>query len=162
MAAATGTGAGRVMQDPLLKLRDIHQPPTPSWWPPAPGWWVIAAVLLLTIAVATWFAWRRRQRRRAIVQLFDQAIERADTPATKIAAMSELLRRASRRIDPDADKLQGEAWLRFLDRGLKVPMFAAGVGSTLRDGGFRRDVSALEVDGLREVTRARFLDWMDR
>ena len=150
------------MQDPLLKLRDIHQPPAPSWWPPAPGWWVVAAVLLLAIAVATWFAWRRRQRRRAIVQLFDQTIERADTPAAKIAAMSELLRRASRRIDPDADKLQGEAWLRFLDRGLKAPMFATGVGSALRDGGFRRDVTGLEVDGLREVTRARFLDWMDR
>jgi hypothetical protein len=41
-------------------------------------------------------------------------------------------------------------------------MFAAGVGSVLRDGGFRRDVSGLEVDGLREVTRSRFLDWMDR
>jgi hypothetical protein len=149
------------MQDPLLKLRDIHQPPAPSWWPPAPGWWAVAAVLLLAGAIATWFAWRRRQRRRAIVQLFDQAIERADTPAAKIAAMSELLRRASRRIDPGADKLQGEAWLRFLDHGLKVPMFTAGVGSALRDGGFRRDVSGLEVDGLHEVTRVRFLAWMD-
>jgi hypothetical protein len=150
------------MQDPLLQLRDIHQPPAPSWWPPAPGWWVVAAVLLLAIAAATWIAWRRRQRRRAIVRLFDQTIEQAGTPAEKIAAMSELLRRASRRIDPDADKLQGEAWLRFLDRGLKVPMFAAGAGSALRDGGFRRDVSGLEVDGLREAARARFLEWMSR
>lgn len=150
------------MQDPLLKLRDIHQPPAPSWWPPAPGWWLVAAALLVAIAGASWFVWRRRQRRRAIAFLFDDTIDRAGTPSAKIAAMSELLRRASRRIDPDADKLQDEAWLRFLDRGLKAPMFAAGVGSALRDGGFRRDVSELEVDGLREAARARFLDWMDR
>ena len=148
------------MQDPLLHLRDIHQPPAPSWWPPAPGWWLVAAMVLLVIAVAIGFAWRRRQRRRAIARLFDETIDRVDTPAAKVAAMSELLRRASRRIDPDADKLQGDAWLRFLDRGLKVPVFAAGVGSVLRDGGFRRDVPESEVEGLREATRARFLDWM--
>lgn len=150
------------MQDPLLELRDIHQPPAPSWWPPAPGWWLLAAVLLIAMAIAFWFAWRRRQRRRAVALLFDDTIDRAGTPAAKIAAMSELLRRASRRIDPDADKLQGEAWLCFLDRGLKMSLFAAGVGSALRDGGFRRDVSEREVDGLREVARERFLDWMDR
>ena len=150
------------MQDPLLKLRDIHQPPAPSLWPPAPGWWVVALILLAATAIATWFAWRRRRQRRAIALLFDETVDRERTPAAKIAAMSELLRRASRCIDADADKLQGEAWLRFLDRGLEVPMFAAGVGSALRDGGFRRDVSELEVDGLRAVTRARFLDWMVR
>ena len=150
------------MQDPLLNLRDIHQPPAPPWWPPAPGWWLVAAVVLLAIALAIGLAWRRRRRRLAIARLFDEAIDRADTPAAKIAAMSELLRRASRRIDPDADKLRDEDWLRFLDHGLKTPVFVAGIGSTLRDGGFRRDVSELEVDGLREATRARFLDWMAR
>ena len=150
------------MQDPLLHLRDIHQPPAPSWWPPAPGWWLVTAMVLLVIAVATGFAWRRRQRRRAIARLFDETIDHADTPAAKVAAMSELLRRASRRIDPDADKLQGDAWLNFLDRGLKVPMFATGVGSVLRDGGYRRAVPESEVEGLREAARARFLDWMAR
>lgn len=148
------------MQADALVLRDIHQPPAPGWWPPAPGWWLLAALLLVVCAVLSWLAWRRRQRRRAIVRLFDQTIERADTPAAKIAAMSELLRRASRRIDPDADKLQGDAWLRFLDRGMEAPIFAAGAGNALRDAGFRRDVSELEVAGLRELTRARFLDWM--
>lgn len=146
--------------DPLLKLRDIHQPPPPPWWPPAPGWWIVAVVLLIALALVAGWSWRRRQRRRAIVRLFDEAIANADSPAAKIAAMSELLRRASRRIDPDADKLQGEAWLRFLDRGLATPVFATGVGSGLRDGGFRRDVCDSEIDGLREVVRARFLDWM--
>ena len=31
-------------------LRDIHLPPTPSWWPPAPGWWLLAIVVLIAIA----------------------------------------------------------------------------------------------------------------
>ena len=89
------------MQDPLLHLIDIHQPPAPSWWPPAPGWWLVAAGLLIAIAIATWVAWRRRQRRRAIAFLFDDTVDRADTPAAKIAAMSELLRRDVSELEVD-------------------------------------------------------------
>ena len=148
------------MQDPLLVLRDIHPPTAPPLWPPAPGWWVVAGLGLIVVAIVLWVVARRRRRRRALESLFDSAVDAAGTPAGKIAAMSELLRRASRRRDPDADKLQGDDWLRFLDEGLKMPVFAAGAGSILRDGGFRRDASALDVDGLRPIVRARFLEWM--
>lgn len=150
------------MPDPLLRLRDIHQPPPPPWWPPAPGWWLVAAAVVIAMALLAWLLWRRRQRRRAIVRLFDDAVACAGTPAAEIAAMSELLRRASRRVDPDADKLHGEAWLRMLDLGLKAPVFATGVGSILLDGGFRRDVSEAQVAAVRTLSRARFLDWMGR
>ena len=143
-----------------LVLRDIHQSPVPPWWPPAPGWWIVGACVRLALAIAGWFAWRRRQRRRVLARMFDDAVAHAATPAAKIAAMSELLRRAARRIDPQADKLLADDWLRFLDRGLKLPVFRAGAGTALRDGGYRRDVSAGEVDALRQLTRARFLDWM--
>ena len=149
------------MSDPTLVLRDIHQPPPPSWWPPAPGWWMLFAALLL--AFAAWAWWRRRKRLRyaAIARLFDDAVSAAESPAAKIAAMSEQLRRASRRIDPDADRFEGEEWLQFLDRGLPQPAFAAGAGALLRDGGFRRDVSDTEIEGLREIARDRFLRWME-
>jgi hypothetical protein len=148
------------MSDPTLVLRDIHQPPAPSWWPPAPGWWMLFAALLLAFAAWAWW-WRRRESRRiAIARLFDDAVSAADTPAAKIAAMSEQLRRASRRIDPLADRLEGEEWLRFLDRGLPQPVFAAGAGALLRDGVFRRDVGEAEVEALREIARARFIAWM--
>lgn len=54
-------------------------------------------------------------RRREVAAIFDDALSAASTPPEQIAAMSELLRRAGRRRDPAADRLQGEAWLEFLD-----------------------------------------------
>lgn len=159
MAALAGRGA-RGVSDPTLVLRDIHQPPPPPWWPPAPGWWLLAAALLLVFAAWAWWRLRRRRRRAAIERLFDDAISTAETPAAKIAAMSEQLRRASRRVDPQADRLEGDDWLRFLDRGLPQPVFAAGPGALLRDGGFRRDVDEAEIESLRAIARERFLAWM--
>ena len=143
-----------------LVLRDIHQPPAPGWWPPAPGWWIVAACLLAIAAVVAWMHWRRRQRRRAFAAMFDDAVAAAPTSPTRIAAMSELLRRAARRIESDADTLLDDDWLRFLDRGLKQPSFSAGAGSLLRDGAYRRDLSEHQVDALRQLTRERFIDWM--
>jgi hypothetical protein len=149
------------MSDPTLVLRDIHQPPPPSWGPPAPGWWMLFAALVLALAALAWWRRRARLRRAAIARLFDDAVSAVETPAEKIAAMSEQLRRASRRIDPDADRLEGEAWLRFLDRGLPQPVFAAGAGALLREGGFRRDVGETEIVGLQDIARDRFLRWME-
>jgi hypothetical protein len=142
-----------------LALRGIHQPPAPSWWPPAPGWWLLGVGALLLVLGAAFFQWRRRQRRVAMATLFDRTVDAAATPAERIGAMSELLRRAARTIDPAADTLADDAWLQFLDRGLEQPIFAAGAGSILRDGAFRRDLSSVEVAAVRAVTRDRFLRW---
>ena len=148
------------MADPTLVLRDIHQPPAPPWWPPAPGWWWLAAAMLLVALLVFYFQRRRRKRRDAIAAIFDQAVDAASTPSAQVAAMSELLRRAARRRDAQADRLQGDAWLGFLDVGYKQPVFAQGNGRLLLDGGYRREVDAGEVAALRAVARARFLDWM--
>ena len=145
---------------PSLQLRDVHEGLAPACWPPAPGWWVVLAAV---VAVAAWFAWRalRRRRRRAmILRLFDETVAQAATPSMQVAAMSELLRRAARRKHANADTLDGEDWLRFLDAGLPQPVFAAGAGALLRDGGFRADVSAHEAEALRIVARERYLHWM--
>ena len=143
-----------------LVLRDVHEGLAPAWWPPAPGWWMVLAAIL---AIAAFFAWRmlRRSRRRAmILRLFDETVAQAATPSLQVAAMSELLRRAARRKHANADTLDGEDWLRFLDAGLPQPVFAAGAGALLRDGGFRADVSAHEAEALRIVARERYLHWM--
>lgn len=165
MAAAAGPNAGigdmSIAGDALV-LRDIHQPAAPSWWPPAPGWWLVAAVIAFALGALAWRHWRRYAQRRSHARLFDAMVEHADAPSEKIAAMSELLRRAARRIDPAADTLVGDAWLGFLDRGLKQPVFVAAAGAALRDGAYRRDVSPVEVVALHSVARARFLDWMAR
>ena len=101
------------MQAQELVLRDVHVPAAPSMWPPAPGWWLLAVAVLTVIAVI-WFLKLRQQRKlEARRRLFDEACR--DLPASvQIAAMSELLRRAARKVDKHADRLQGEAWLQFL------------------------------------------------
>lgn len=148
------------MQDATLVLRDIHQSPAPPWWPPAPGWWLVAALMLALVAVWLYFVRRRERRRRTIVSLFDDALAQADSSAEQVAAMSELLRRAARRRDGNADRLQGEAWLTFLDGDSKPPSFSEGAGRLLLEGGFRREADPREVAALRELARARFLEWM--
>lgn len=152
------------MANSTLVLRDIHQPAAPSWWPPAPGWWVLFVVVVLVAAVGAWVAQRRARRRRDVANVFDRAVDAAITPPEQIAAISELLRRAARRRDPAADRLQGEDWLEFLDRNSKNHRkrkeFADGAGRLLLDGAYRRDADPRQVAALRALARARFLEWM--
>jgi hypothetical protein len=148
------------MNAPDLVLRDIHQPPAPPWWPPAPGWWLLAAAVLLVSVLVAWWLARRRRRRRRVAALFDDALAAASQPAMQVAAISELLRRAARRRDPEADRLQGEDWLRWLDREVAPARFSTGPGLLLLDGGFRRDVPDAEVADLRALARGAYLELM--
>ncbi|MEO6169928.1 MAG: DUF4381 domain-containing protein [Lysobacter sp.] len=159
------------MQDATLLLRDIHQPPAPAWWPPAPGWWLLAFAILLVLALVLGWRWKRASRRKRIGSMFDAALATADGPAAEVAAMSQLLRRAARRVDPEADRLQGEDWLAFLDRhnGRSArsarsrsgdDSFAGGSGRLLLDGPFRKDVEPDQVAALRSLARRRFQQWM--
>ncbi|HSM12026.1 MAG TPA: DUF4381 family protein [Lysobacter sp.] len=163
------------MQAATLVLRDIHQTAAPPWWPPAPGWWLLAAVLLLAIVGWSWYAARRRRYWRSVAAVFDDTLRAAPDAAAEVAAMSELLRRAARRRDPSADRLQGEAWLQFLDAApptdpahkpaVAKPVstshgFTQGPGRLLLEGGYRREVDPARVAELRPLVRARFLEWM--
>lgn len=148
------------MAGATLVLRDIHQPPAPPWWPPAPGWWWLAAGVVLVGLLALALHLRRRCRRAVRERLFDEALVAARTPAEQVAAMSELLRRAARQRDPDADRLQGEAWLERLDADDPVKPFTTGPGRLLLDGAFRPDVTPAQVEAVRPLARARFLRWM--
>jgi len=148
------------MSPDALVLRDIHQPPAPGWWPPAPGWWMLALLLLAAIALLYWLAARRKRRQRAVAALFDDALQRAQSATARIAAMSELLRRAARRRDPAADRLQGDAWLQFLDGDDTQAAFSKGAGRLLLDGGYRRDVDAAQLVALQPLARRRYLQLM--
>lgn len=141
-----------------LVLRDVHVPPSPSWWPLAPGWWLsIVAIVLFVVGVTAWRLHRHR-RLQAWRRWFDATSEE-NTPAAQVAAMSELLRRAARQRDASADRLEGEAWLRFLDGG-HGHAFTQGPGRLLLDGGYRRHVDAAELAAASTVARARFLELM--
>lgn len=144
----------------MLVLRDVHQPPAPSWWPPAPGWWALAAVIVLVAAAATWWVMRRRRRRARILALFDDAVAAADSPVAQIAAVSELLRRAARSRNQAADRLQGEAWLQFLDEGDESAPFSRGVGRLLLDGPYRAVADPDHARALQALARKRFCNWM--
>lgn len=142
-----------------LPLRDVHLPPAPPWWPPAQGWWWVGAALLLSVAVLAWLAWRRHARRRRWRLQFDRELAAADSASARVAAMSGLLRRAARRIEPGADTLRDDAWLRLLD-GRKGQAFSAGPGRLLLEGGFRTGLAASDVAELEPLARQRFLQLM--
>lgn len=147
---------------PTLQLKDVHPGIAPDWWPPAPGWWLLLGVaLLLALWLGRWWLLRHR-RRRELARYFDETLARTASPPAQVAAMSELLRRAARRIDPRADRLQDEAWLAFLDAGMKPPAFLHGPGALLVDGAFRPAVDPVAVEALRVVARKRYLQWMRR
>lgn len=159
--AADAASGGRGVNAPL-PLKDLHPGVAPGWWPPAPGWWLIAAaVLLLACGIGIWF-WRRRRRRARLLAVFDAALADAVTPPGKVAAASELLRRAARRHYPDADRLQGEDWLRVLDDGGRPPRFSTGHGRLILDGAYRRELDPAAVDALCALARARYADWVGR
>lgn len=150
------------MAAPDLVLRDIHQPSAPPWWPPAPGWWwLAAAILVVCLAVLGWRVLRAWQRRRW-QRTFDAEVALAGSDTGRIAAMSSLLRRAARRRRADADRLQGDDWLAFLDTGQRGAPFMSGVGAALRDGAFRRDTGAVDLDALHALARGRFVDLMTK
>ena len=146
--------------NPLDQLQPTIAPPPVSWWPLAPGWWLLAALLCAALAGWGWHVLRRRRRRAKILRMFDAAIAGAPTPQAQVAAMSDLLRRAARRVQPGAEALDGEAWLAALDAGLPEPLFGNGPGRLLLDGGYRRELAPAQVEALRVVARLRFASWM--
>ena len=143
-----------------LQLLDVHAGTPPSWWPLAPGWWVLLALLCVVLAAWGWHVLRRRLRRAMMLRMFDAAVAGASTPQAQVAAMSELLRRAARHVQPGAEALDGDAWLAALDAGLPEPVFGNGPGRLLLDGGYRRALVPGQVEALRVVARLRFASWM--
>ena len=152
------------MIDSAPTLRDIHLPPSPSWWPPAAGWWVLAALLLIAFA---WIARRmlriRKQRRRiaALRKEYDRALADARDAPAKLAAASLLLRRAAKTRDPQAASLEGDAWLQFLDGDDPARPFSNGAGRLLLHGGFQREMID-DIAPTLTLARARFSALLER
>lgn len=100
------------------ELRDIHLPPEPGLWPWPPGVWVL---LLVALAVLLWLGLRarraliRRHRNQRWFAAFDTIASDTRMPAIeRVAAASELLRRAVRQQAPAQAALEGAAWRAYL------------------------------------------------
>ncbi|HTD29556.1 MAG TPA: DUF4381 domain-containing protein [Xanthomonadaceae bacterium] len=152
------------MTGTIPALRDIHLPASPGWWPPAPGWWMLA--ILLAVALA-WSVrrmlrmLRRRRRVRYALHAYDNALANANDAPARLAAVSQLLRRAAMTSDQVAAQLDGDAWLRFLDGDDPTQPFSNAPGSLLRDGGFRRVVDE-DIAPTLALARVRFVALLER
>ena len=93
--------------NPLDQLRDIHLPPSVSWWPPAPGWWVLAFLLLAGIGYllirvrANWLA--KAYRREALQQLkkLKLAFDQHQDSQRYLQELLALLRRTVKTVWPE-------------------------------------------------------------
>ena len=111
-----------IQQNPLTALKDIHLPPSPSWWPPAPGWWLVT---LLLLALISWglIKWRQRQLRLQPIKLALLELAQLDLKSDDLKQrrrilqdLSALIRRFCIVFFPQTPVagLCGQAWLEFL------------------------------------------------
>jgi hypothetical protein len=154
------------MNPQQIPLRDLHLPEAIGWWPLAPGWWFVIAIAVVAIGylLRAWIHARSRSaaRRYALRQL-DVIVQQYDqhkNPVTFGANLSELLRRTMLAYAPrqDVAGLTGDAWLRWLDRGLAQPVFESGPGRQILELPYRNPNTELpesDMDRLVAAVRHR-------
>lgn len=139
-------------------LRDIHLPPSPSWWPLAPGWWfliVLALLALLAMGLAIW--WLRRQRRRhaeekQVLAEVDQVLALwREQPQALASGLHQLLRRGALRIDATAAQQRGDAWRQTL---AMMPVDADTLGQLdALEAAMYKPGAPLDADAAASATR---------
>jgi hypothetical protein len=101
----------------LAQLAPSHAPPPASWWPLAPGWWALATLIVIAIAGALAWWWRRPLRlRRAALRELKQLEAAAADDAALARGLQQLVRRfAVARFGRAAVAgLSGERWIGFV------------------------------------------------
>jgi len=127
--------------DPLSQLHDIVLPHAISAWPPAPGWWLLAIISIILIITSLRFMITQRHqtagKRDALKQLkqLDLSYQQTGNKQDLLSQLSQLLKRIALLQHRDNSKpiagLQGEDWLRFLDKQAQAPLFNQGIGRRL-------------------------------
>lgn len=155
-------------EDPLSELADIHLPDAVNFWPPAPGWWVLLALVL----VALFLVYRQQLTRlflrrrlgsalreldvayRSFQQQQQNASQRNEAGLKLLQTFNAILKRVAlvHFNDPTLPKMNGRAWLRFLDAQASSAEFTVGTGQVLGDGIYR-PVFAADVDALHALCR---------
>lgn len=105
----------------LLNLKDIHLPNAINIWPLAPGWYLLVLLIALCSYLIYKFYSKRKIKRVALKMLKQQKKDYLLSlkPSTIISAnISEILKRVALHYFT-RDKvahLQGEAWIKFLEK----------------------------------------------
>ena len=118
----------------LAQLKDIRPPVEPAWWLPAPGHLLSGLVLLLLLAITAIWLLRRHADRRLIQarrELQRIATEHPDDSSGLARALAPWLKRVALQAFPEQrlERVTGEAWLEFLDRGVVGEGFSRGAGN---------------------------------
>jgi hypothetical protein len=99
----------------LAQLAPLRVPPEIGWWPLAPGWWALLGIVLIAIALALRWYWRRHAARRyRRVALSELQLLRDNQG--NVDALNRLLKAAALRAYPNQPvaALHGQSWLEFL------------------------------------------------
>ena len=154
------------MDETQLPLRDLHLPEPIGWWPLAPGWWFLLLLVATAIGYLMWHAYKKWQhnhaRRFALRELARYEAEYLEhrNPVMLAKQLSALLRRGMLAYAPRnvVAGLTGEAWLKWLDRGMPLPYFHTEGGKSLLQLPYRDptgDFSSADVDALLSAVRMR-------
>jgi len=149
-----------------LPLRDLHLPEPVGWWPLAPGWSLLIGLAIVAIAYGLVRAYQRRQRnaarRYALRELarYEAEYRKHKDPVTLAKQLSQLLRRGMLAYAPRTEiaGLTGEAWLRWLDRGMPLPYFYTDGGKSLLELPYRSpqdNLADVDIDALLAAVRMR-------
>jgi len=107
--------------NPLDQLKDIHLPEAVSFWPLAWTWWAMIVLLIGLIIMAIWLYKKKAWRRYALKQVKAinwQHEQRACRDCNKL-----LKQIALQKLGKQSAPLSGEAWLEYLDKQVKKPIF---------------------------------------
>lgn len=123
----------------LQNLRGIHLPSPISMWPKTFGWYILIALLIiltLTMTVKLYrYYFKKSCQKKLINELHRLTTLYFTSPTESLAKISILLRRIALAAFPrkEVAGLNGEAWLKFLDREVqeKNGRFVSGVGRVL-------------------------------
>ncbi|HAU1296694.1 TPA: DUF4381 domain-containing protein [Legionella pneumophila] len=110
--------------EPLAQLRDIHLPEPVGWWPLAPGWYGLMVLIVVLIAGAAYFIYKRhvnalpKKQALGLLKIYKEQYEKDKNTQLASAHVSELLKRVALVYYPRAEvaSMHGEAWLEFLNQ----------------------------------------------
>jgi hypothetical protein len=153
------------MNQPALKLHDIHLPEAAGWWPPAIGWWVLAIIILLLLiwlTMKTWqwfkfYSWRKKLLNE-FSQKISQPSQSSQSSQALVTTITEALRQSALTLYPDdhVANLTGPDWLGFLESHGQHTPFSRPPGPLLIEAPYSDTVECdeLSINQLKQMAMA--------